>query len=255
MVMALGQARLGGFGRGVFVGYVNLAMHCVVFAMTFAVSGFFAALVAVLLLWGATTRMSATQGLKFVVFIVGIALVTTQVVGTIVGSTDVVEMFVARVSDVAGDESRVERRVISYLFAAPKELLLGFGPGNYNFVVREMDVQLAGAHGVDPLDSGVLTVLADFGIVGAIGLFVPVSRRLFRALKASRRGGGHGEGGRLLLAAGLGLVAMVQLPLVGALPYVLMFTGVAEAINDAGVSSRHGAVVIPAAKGPMMRDE
>jgi hypothetical protein len=169
--------------------------------------------------------------------------VVIPVVAAIVGNSSVPELFASRVSEVVGDEARVERRVIDHLLASPGDLLFGLGPGNYNFVVREMDTRLIGLHGVDPLDSGLLTVMVDFGVVGTIGFLVPVGRRVLRALRSSRQSEEKAVRGRLLLAAALSVVAMVQLPVVGALPFLLMFTGLAEGMSDvAGSRMRKGAV-------------
>lgn len=75
---------------------------------------------------------------------------------------------------------RVETDAINYLKANPKHILLGVGPGNYNFALNDEFGWGKGVNGsfIFPLNSSLLTLLMDFGLLG----FLLFSKHLWQQI-------------------------------------------------------------------------
>jgi len=75
----------------------------------------------------------------------------------------------SQISQIDGDVYvRTETDAINYLKTYPQHILLGVGPGNYNFAIHEAfgwNKGVTGAY-LYPLNSGLITLLVDFGLIG-----------------------------------------------------------------------------------------
>jgi hypothetical protein len=225
-IVAIGLVR-GGLWPSLrcrLTGWLSLSLHLVIFMLTFSTGGFMAAILiaplVLILVWRWYPRRAWRLGA------VGLVSVAVMALGAAVISHRVglVKLLTAHPMEVLEDV-RVEHHLLEYLAWKPGFLIFGMGPGNYTFRLEELGNRLFGEHGVNPVDSALLSMVADIGVIGTFWLLVCLTPPFRLAAKALKNAGG--ESADLLR----GLVCMllgaaVQLPFVGVLPLFAMLGGV-----------------------------
>jgi len=88
------------------------------------------------------------------------------------------------------EEIRAEVKGQEFIFSYPEMFVLGIGPGNYNFALAKEYPGEAGLSGhgkyLKPFNSGIVTYLFDFGLIGLFLLFIPFLKILFNTRLASK---------------------------------------------------------------------
>ncbi|MFN2578335.1 MAG: O-antigen ligase family protein [Pyrinomonadaceae bacterium] len=222
-----------------FFGWWNLLLHCFVCGFTFATSAFFAVPLIVLAVSVLVLKRTTRRALQFALVFV---LVGAFAVASLAQVLKNVQVEAVPVEDVLAERTirmleqrRLDHIVFQYLADNPRYFFLGMGPGNYSFVVDDEGAPLFGAHGIDPIDSGLLTLLADVGVVGLVAVLLlalkPVWANFILRLHLLKANPLRAD--VILLSSALSVTALCQMPFVGALPHLLMFAGVAGAAAKA----------------------
>ena len=214
-------------------------LHCFVFTFTFSTSGFLAfglllPTLALLLHQLGTLRLG-----RIVLVMICVALVVILGVAYTLQVSDIQGLFYTR-TIASFEKKRLEHYVLSYLQTNPQHLLLGMGPGNYNFYVSKPGYDITSATwGLQVLSSGILTLIVDVGIIGLGAVFAATlgvmrqSIRLHRWLKGNSLLRENILLREILLVASAAVTAAVCLMpfLFFAFRFLMLFLGILVACN------------------------
>lgn len=88
------------------------------------------------------------------------------------------------------EEVRAEVKGQEFILSYPEMFILGMGPGNYNFALAKEYPGKAGLSGngrfLTPFNSGIMTYIYDFGVIGFLFLLLPFIQILFKHRIASK---------------------------------------------------------------------